>query len=38
VAGQVKEFLTGEPLGGEMILDHKTRTAVLTSFRVVHGR
>ncbi len=28
VAGQVKKFLTGEPLKGELILDHKTMTFV----------
>jgi len=26
VAGQIKKFLTGEPLKGELILDHKTLT------------
>ncbi len=28
VAGQIKKFLTGEPLKGELILDHKTMTFV----------
>jgi len=28
VAGQIKKFLTGEPLKGEVILDHKTMTFV----------
>ncbi|MGH7407411.1 MAG: ThiF family adenylyltransferase [Candidatus Methylomirabilales bacterium] len=28
VAGQIKKFLTGEPLKGELILDHKTLTFV----------
>jgi len=28
VAGQIKKFLTGEPLKGELILDHKTMTFI----------
>lgn len=28
VAGQIKKFLTGEPLRGELILDHKTLTFI----------
>ncbi len=28
VAGQIKKFLTGEPLKGELILDHRTMTFI----------
>ena len=28
VAGQIKKFMTSEPLKGELILDHKTMTFI----------